>query len=198
MLKLLSFFVALPMLTGCKTSKLSEDDLKWNPYKGNEVLIFENNNGDMDTIFILKVHKEKVSDDPLATMPKYHETLSIGVRHSDPTPPDGGHRYLEGTFFRLTSTENKNTHISFDLAAKKAWFYSGNYYKEELKKLPAIELSTKNFKYNDIIKLEPKSVEYADRNEFITAVYWSKSNGYIRFDLKNGVYWELIKKYSSP
>jgi len=82
------------------------------------------------------------------------------------------------------------------LAAKDSWFYGGNFL--ELKDLDTIEQSTLNTKsniYTDIIVLTPESNEYFDRSNFLIKVYWSKSNGLIRFDKKDSVYWELTKKY---
>jgi hypothetical protein len=29
------------------------------------------------------------------------------------------------------------------------------------------------------------------RSDFVTKVYWSKSKGLVRYDKKDGVYWEL-------
>ena len=196
MLKIsLVVFWLLFMTSSCKSYKLTRDDLKWNPYKGNEILVFQNDNGDIDTIFVISVERLKNPDDPLAVSPNYHESVEVMVKHSDPTPPND-HRYLQSPFLKLYSAKDKNTLINFALTAKNAWFYSGKYNKNELEKLATAELVTKNFKYDDVLRLVPKSMEYFERDEFITTVYWSKKDGYVRFDLKNGVYWELIKKYS--
>ena len=68
-----------------------------------------------------------------------------------------------------------------------------------LKDLDTIQLRTFTTKlktYNDIILLAPGSNEYSDRSNFITQVYWSKSEGLIRYDKKDSVYWELTTKYN--
>ncbi len=57
-------------------------------------------------------------------------------------------------------------------------------------------LRTKAKIYYDIIVVTPESEEYADRSNFLTKVYWSKSEGLIRFDKKDSIYWELANKYS--
>ncbi len=178
-------------IIGCRTTyKLSKDDLRFNPYKGGEALIFKSSQGDIDTIFIREVTITSVPNDPLAILPKYHDVLNVNVKHSDPTSING-HRYLESCFFELTATNDHNTIFGFNLAAKKALFYADSFFKEDLEKLSIVELITKAFTYKDVIKLAPQSLKYYERDEFIVAVYWSKKTGYVRFDLKNGLYWEL-------
>ncbi len=179
-------------ILGCsKTYKLNSDDLKRNPYNGGEILIFQNNHGMTDTIFIKSVNRTKTVDDNLSVFPNYHESLDVMVKHSDPTPPNE-QRYLESSFFNLYATNDKNTIFTFSLAAKNSWFYADTYYKNDLDKLSVQKFTGKNFVYEDVIKLEPQRMEYFERNEFVTAVYWSKSKGYVGYDLKNGVHWELV------
>ena len=57
-------------------------------------------------------------------------------------------------------------------------------------------LQTKLKIYHDIIVVIPDSDKYIDRSNYLTKVYWSKSEGLIRYDKKDNVYWELTKKYS--
>ena len=177
---------------GCsKTSKLNIADLKWNPYKGGEVLVFHSNQGDTDTIFVQNVRRAKTDDDPLAMFPNQSEVLNVIVKHTDPIPPNRNQGYSEDSFFELWAASDKNTRIRFKLSAKNSWFYGDYYHKNDLENLTTTTLTTKSITYNDVIVLEPQSKEYYDRDAFVTAVYWSKSKGYVRYDLKNGVYWEL-------
>jgi len=184
-------------MTSCsRTIKLDEKDFRWIPYKGNETLVFSSTTGDTDTIFLSGSNRQITPNDPLAVFPTNFEHFSISARHSDPSPPNGNHRYLEGAFLQLSAFKNKQAYLSIDLAAKDSWFYGGNFL--ELKDLDTIEQSTLNTKsniYTDIIVLTPESNEYFDRSNFLIKVYWSKSNGLIRFDKKDSVYWELTKKY---
>lgn len=196
MYKSILFCISVIGIFGCSpTYKLNKEDLEWNPYEGGEILIFQSNKDDIDTIFIKEVKKESVPVDPLAIFQKYYEVLDVYVKHSNPTPIHE-HNYVENSFLNIAATSDKNTIIDFDLAAKNSSFYASSYYKKDIDMLPVRKLVTKKFTYNDVIILEPQSLEYYERDEFITAVYWSKGNGYVRYDLKNGVFWELIKKYS--
>ena len=59
-----------------------------------------------------------------------------------------------------------------------------------------ITLQTNLKLYKDIIIIEPDTTNliFSDRSHFVTKLYWSRSEGLIRFDKKNNVYWELVKK----
>jgi hypothetical protein len=191
MLKISVIALLLCMLPACSsTYRLSPDDIKWNPYKGGEVLVFQSNNGNTDTLFVKEVETAKTPTDNLALFPNHREILNVVVTHTRPIPFNTEER-MEDSFFELYGTKDKNTLINFQFKARNAWFYSESYYKKDLEKSAALQLTTKNAVYFDVIKLEPASKEYADRNEFVTALYWSRSKGYVRFDLKNNVYWEL-------
>lgn len=197
MYKCMLVYITIIGLMGCRvTYELNKDDLKWNPYKGGEVLVFQSSQGDSDTIFVKEVRTTSVPNDPLAIFQKYHDVLNVNVKHSDPKSINE-HRYLENCFFELTATNDHNTIFGFSLAAKNSWFYTDSFFKKDLEMLSIGELITKNNIYKDVIKLEPKSNRYYDRDEFIVAVYWSKNTGYVRFDLKNGVYWELMNPHMS-
>jgi hypothetical protein len=194
---LLTFF----FLYSCgKTIRLSEKDFRWIPYKGNETLVFNSNTGDTDTIFLTGTKRDTSPTDPLDMFPTNLEHYIISSTRSDPSPPSGNHRYLEGSVFvELSASEKKNNaFLSFDLTTKDSWFY-GNNSSWSLKTFDTLKgdvLQTKVKTYYDIIIVTPDTDEYIDRSNFLTKVYWSKSEGLIRFDKKDSVYWELTKKYS--
>lgn len=181
------------LFIGCgKNYNLSKSDLKWNPYKGGEVLVFHCNKGDTDTIIVQAIETAKVDSDPLAPFPNHQEILNVIVKHSTPF---NSKQKMEDSFVRLEAVKDKNTLVSFKLLAKNSWFYSESYYINDLNKLKENAMTIKGNIYSDVIVIEPqeniKKEYYDERDEFVTKLYWSKSKGYIRYDLKNGVYWEL-------
>ena len=192
----LTFF----LLTSCgKTIRLSTKDFRWIPYKGNETLVFNSNTGDIDTIFLTGTKRYISPTDPLDMFPTNLEHFIISSTRSDPSPPSGNHRYLDGSIFvELSASKQKhNAFLSFDLTAKDSWFY-GNNDSWSLKTIDTLRgdtLQTKSKLYYDIIVVTPDSDEYVDRSNYLTKVYWSKSEGLVRFDKKDSVYWELTKKY---
>jgi len=198
MLKLALSFICLFIITSCgKTIKLSEKDFSWVPYKGNEILVFNSTTGETDTLFLLGVGRESVPSVPLDLFPTNLDHFSIGAKHSDPSPPSGNHRYLESDFFNLSVGEDKESYLSIHFTAKDAWFYGGSFLDlKDLDTIKQVTLETKAKRFTDIIILNPDSDEYSNRSNFITYLYWSKSQGLIRYDKKDGVYWELTSKYS--
>ena len=190
--------LAIIALTSCgKTVRLTDKDFRWIPYKGNETLVFSSNTGDADTIFLIGTDRGISPSDPLDPFPTNLEHFTIAARHTDPNPPDGNHRYLESIFLELSASRDGLPYLTLHHTAKNAVFYGSGF--TDLKGLDTIKfilLQTKFKTYNDIILLSPESNQYSDRSDFITKVYWSKSEGLIRYVKKNNVYWELTKKYS--
>jgi hypothetical protein len=185
------------LLTSCgKTIRLADKDFRWIPYKGNETLVFSTNTDETDTLFLLRTERQTVPSDPLDVFPTELEHFTIAARHSDPAPPSGNHRYLESIFLELSASEYKSPYLTLQHTGKDAWFYGGQFMElKELDKIKLVSLVTKLKTYQDIVLLYPDSDEYADRSDFITKVYWSKSEGLIRYDKKDSVYWELTGKF---
>jgi hypothetical protein len=183
------------ILISCNpTYKLSDYDLSWMPYKGNETLVFSSNSGLVDTIFLIGSMRHIYSRDRLLDpFPPKFERLAVSCKHTDPNYD----RYLEGIFVELSASSAKDSaNLTIDLTAKNSWFYGGRLLKlKYLDSFKKMTLKTKTKTYSDIIILKPESDEYSDRSNFVKQVYWSKSEGVIRFDKKDSVYWELIKKY---
>ena len=185
-------------LTSCgKTIRLADEDFRWIPYKGTETLFFSSSKGDTDTIFLLGTDRQTVPSDPLDVFPTELEHYTIAARHSDPSPPDGNHRYLESIFLELSASEYKSPYLTLLHTGKDAWFYGGQFMElKDLDTLHLVSLVTKLKTYHDIVILYPESYEYLGRSDFITRIYWSKSEGIIRYDKKDSIYWELTRKYS--
>ncbi|NQY07553.1 MAG: hypothetical protein HRT68_15495 [Flavobacteriaceae bacterium] len=80
--------------------------------------------------------------------------------------------------------------MQFENARFAGWGFEIN----QLNKYPTLTLTTKAGIFKDVIKL--KSVMYyPERENAVQFMYWSKKNGYIKFERKDGLTWELIKKY---
>jgi hypothetical protein len=178
--------------------ELSANDDKWMPYSGNEILVFNSNNGETDTIFFLK--KDISTAYPEAQNPfgTTYEEISIFCRHSDPDPPDGQHRYLENPFVELGKSKDGNARLHFDLYAKDATFYRLSGLKiDSLADQTPITFQTKYRAYKDVYVIDDEDwLNFKQRSDYVTKLYWSRSEGLIRYDKQNGIYWELEKKYS--
>ena len=196
--KYIPIFLLIIQLTSCgKTIRLADEDFRWIPYKGTEILVFSSSTGDTDTIFLLGTNRQTAPSDPLDVFPTELEHYTIASRHSDPAPSDRNHHYLESVFLELSASEYKSPYLTLHHTGKDAWFYGGQFMElKDLDTLHLVSLVTKLKTYHDIVILYPESYEYLGRSDFITRIYWSKSKGIIRYDKKDSIYWELTRKYS--
>jgi len=188
------------VLTSCsKQLKLSEDDLKWQPYQGGETLVFQSESGEVDTIFINANIKSYTgpSDHDWSWIKDQAESISVGYKYSAPKPFKGSQpRYLKGVLLSLSSKDlGEDLWIQFSFRAKGAWFYDSSKFKNELKKIPLSTLVTPYRAFEDIRIIQASEEEYRHRTNYIERMYWSMAEGYVRYDLKDGRYWEMINKY---
>ena len=198
-LKFISALAIVFLFMSCERHyKLSDNDYKWFPYSGNEILVFNSNNGDRDTIFFLKKDTLTVYPEAQSPFGTTYEEVSIFCRHSDPDPPDGQHRYLENSFIELGKSKDRNARLHFHLYAKDATFYKLSGLKiDSLGNQIQITLQTKYKAYNDVYVVDDEDwLNFKQRSDYVTKLYWSKSEGLIRYDKQNGIHWELEKKFS--
>ena len=122
--KLILFLFSILFLVSCgQTNKLSEDDYKWMPYKGDETLVFASNKGDTDTIFLLNKDTVLAYAEPQSVNGIKYEVVSVFCKHSDSNMPDGKHRYLKNNFLKIEKAKDNRAEISIRLSAKEAKFY---------------------------------------------------------------------------
>jgi len=168
------------------------------PYSGTETLVFSSNTGDTDTIFFLKKDTLLAYPEAQRLNGVQYEVVSIVCKHSDTWPPDGKHRYLENYFIELQKSKDGKARLDIGLAAKDAHFYRLQGPKvDSLEKEKTTILQTKQKLYTDIYIINGVDwLNFKQRSDFVAKVYWSKSEGLIRYDKQDSVYWELTKKYS--
>jgi len=168
------------------------------PYEGNETLVFSSNTGDTDTIFFLKKDTLIAYPEAQALNGRTYEVVRIFCRHSDVWSPDGSHRYLDNDFVELKKSKDKKARLHFNLSAKDAKFYRLTGIRiDSLAQQQFTSLATKHKPYNDIYVIDDEDwLNFKQRSDYVTKLYWSKSEGLIRYDKQDSVYWELTNKYS--
>ena len=186
------------LLISCdQENKLTGEDYKWMPYKGNETYVFKSNKEDIDTIFLLKKDTMLASPEAQSLNGTKCEIVSVFCKHTDPVSIDGKERYIENYFFEIKKDIDNKAEITILLAAKDAIFYRISSIKiDSLNKIKPFTLQTQYGKYDDVFLFNSEDYldKFRQRSNFITKVYWSKSNGLVRYDKKDTVYWELAKK----
>ncbi len=194
MLKNIIFIIFSVILTiSCsRTYRLSKSDFEWQPYKKGDILVFKSIDNERDTIFINGIKSYLNPDDPM--MPKeYNETLFISGERSLSKPrKQAGHLfYREYIDILEVFSGEENTYLTF--VFKK---------KSDTLSYPTTVLSIDNLKYKfkEKSKLSHNSIlieakDYYDLNfEYdLNFFWWSKQFGYVRYEFKNGIYWELEK-----
>ncbi len=197
--QLVLFLFSTSFLMSCgQSNSLSEEDYKWMPYTGNETLVFKSTTGETDTIFLLKKDTLFAYAEPQSINGIKYEVVSIFCKHTDSNIPNGKHRYLNNIFFKVEKAEDNRTEIDIRVLAKDAKFYKLSTIKiDSLNKENPSSLQTQYGQYDDVyvINAEDYLGNLHQRSNFITKVFCSKSNGLIRYEKKDTVYWELAKKW---
>jgi hypothetical protein len=184
--RILPILFIMILVLSCK-KELKENERNWNPYVMNEVIVFESSEKQLDTIVINEIIDNAVSSSPA---PELYRHTSLIVRRKLRLKENN---YAStGVLSISSSTPKKLAQIGFPLYFENANF-AGWYNLKDLEKYPIISVTTKAGTFNDVIKL--KSVMYRPkRKNSVQFMYWSKKDGYIKFEKADGFTWELIKK----
>lgn len=168
------------------------------PYNGNETLVFTSITGATDTIFFLKKDTLTAFPEAQALNGIEYEVVSIFCNHSDTWAQGDKHRYLENFFVELKKSKDGKARLDIGLAAKDAHFYRlFGPLVDSLDKEKAVTVQIKNKTYNDVYIINSEDwPDYKNRSDYVTKVYWSKSNGLIRYDKQDSIFWELTNKYN--
>lgn len=195
---IISGLIISSLLSCRQTYRLSEEEYDWMPYKGTETLVFTSKNKETDTIFFLKKDTLVAYPEAQAINGKTYEVVRIFCKHSDVWKPDNSLRYLENDFVELKKSKDKKGRLHFNLSAKDAKFYRLTGIPiDSLKQQPFKTLETKNKIYSDVYVIDDEDwMDFKQRSDYVTKLYWSKSEGLVRYDKQDGNYWELSKKYS--
>lgn len=195
-IKWIFFIFSISVVVSCsRTNRLSQKDYKWMPYTGSETLVFKSNTGIEDTVFLLKKDTLLAYPEAQSLTGILYEVLSVSGKHTDPT--EGEHRYLENNLFKINKAKDKLAEIDIFFSAADATFYRSSKIKlDSLEKEKPSMLPTQHANYNDVYVFNGEDeLGYGKRSNFITKLYWSKSNGLVRYDKRDSVYWELSKKW---
>jgi len=195
--QIILFCFSVLFLVSCgQTNRLTEEDYLWMPYNGNEMLVFKSNAGEIDTIFLLKKDTLLAYPEAQSINGVKYEVVSVFCKHSDPNILQGKHRYLENVFLEVKKSKNRQAEINILLSAKDANFYRlSRITTDSLSKVKQVTLQTSYGQYDDVYVIEGEDYlgSLSQRSDFVVKLYWSKSEGLIRYDKKDSVFWELSK-----
>jgi len=190
------------MSCGSKTYKLSDSDFDWVPYKGKDTLVFTSNTGDTDTLFLR--NGKRYMDykvDPLSMTPSDStENFDISYKYNYFDTIQKINNFGVFPLIIMKRTKEGATNIGFSITRNKAYFDGMKFFEiEHLKNLKLVTIEANLKKYDDVFIIVPdtSSLKNSNRNDYVLKMYWSKSQGLIRFDKNNNIYYTLTKKYST-
>jgi len=190
-----SFFILAFFVSCSSHHKLKEDDIKYIPYNGNEILVFKSDKDRTDTFFLKGMGNFNGCGDPLDFFPDKCDGISLNCTRTDPNYD----RYLDGQrLVEIIAGSDKQTYISFDIILKGSWFYNlDSYSLSEFDKMPNSKLRIDDKVYNDVKIFEANNYaqQYSDRDNYVERFYWSVSHGFLGLDRKDEE-WRLIEKYT--
>lgn len=189
-------FSGLFLASCSRTVRLSEEDYSWMPYNGDETLIFKSSTGETDTIFLLKKDTLWGYPDPALSTNRY-EIVSTFCKHTDSYLRNSKHRYLESYFLKIRKNMNGKAELIIGLSGNDAEYYNLRAIRiDSLHKEQPVTIQISSAQYTDVYLIYPDDYakNFYNRSSFVTKLYWSKSSGLIRYDKKDGVYWELVKE----
>lgn len=187
-LKLVFIFCSLILILSSCGTKLKKDDTKYIPYDGNEILVFQSNKNELDTIFLTGISKFNACYDPLSLFKPACDGKKLSCKRSDPNYD----RYFTDKSLMSISKIKNETFIGFDIKLRHSWFYGKEFMDiENFKKLPNSELKIGDKIFNDVKIIEADN-SYIERENYVERFYWSVSQGFLGLDQRNRN-WRLLK-----
>jgi hypothetical protein len=187
--------LAILVFASCgKTQRLTKEDFSWMPYKGTEMLAFTSNSGATDTIFSIKRDTLLAYPEAQSVTGTKYEVVSVFCKHTDKTSDT--YRYLENSLVEIKKYKDAKARLHIHLSTKDANFYMlSGFSIDSLEKFKPIALQTKYDYYNDVYVLTAEDwLNFKERSDYVTKIYWSKAQGIIRYDTQDATYWELTNK----
>lgn len=171
MKRLIVLFSVLLMLFSCKTYQLSQKDLEWQPYKKGDVLLFESNKGEIDTIDIKNVEVHTNPDDPLSVFPNKLQSLFVIAE--------------KGVLEMKANESGTSVHFTIRLGENKLKYPN---VVQSIKEMNGLN-KDKNGRY--IIEAKEYYDNMRDQSFDLRYIYWSKEYGYLGLEFKENYVWTL-------
>jgi hypothetical protein len=181
----ISILSILALFFSCRTTyRIEKTEFDLIPYSGEEILVYESNQNEIDTI-ILKKYKgwSKTEKTPYRIYHNRYEKYGIKLTSSK-----------VNFLIELNAFDWKG--IRIDLRQKSEsnnYINNTRFTKSEFENIPNITLEISNKEYNDVKIILGENSGLKNRNSIIK-FYWSKKNGLLGWDSYK-TKWRLKKKY---
>lgn len=179
----------LTICFGCKTYKLDNKDMEWNPYKAGDILVFKDDFGVFDTVYITSINVFTNPSDPLSVHPEHIQSMVVEASYTDPYRSN---IRIEGGYLKLTKRQD-GLSVYFDLKMRNALLYDNMFLAKDLDRLKPMRIDDPRSNYLGVIEIRSSDTQYANRSNFIKSFYWKKGVGYVKIQLANNT-WMLVNK----
>jgi len=176
--------------------RLTESDLKLNPYKTGDTLVFQSDKGESDTLVIYSSNRQVLRERCYSFLTCIFTNLTKNSWEGFYVNANKPREFGTGESILTIRVEpNGAKTIYFGLVIKNACWYSDS--ENDLAKfnsLPITTITTRDQTFSDVLTIVSNNLEYQARKDFIENIYWSKSFGFVGFNKLNGDKWTVTKK----
>ena len=185
------------MFLSCNPNyRLTESDLKLNPYKTGDTLVFQSDKGESDTLVIYSSNRQVLRERCYSFLTCIFTNLTKNSWEGFYVNANKPREFGTGESILTIRVEpNGAKTIYFGLVIKNACWYSDS--ENDLAKfnsLPITTITTRDQTFSDVLTIVSNNLEYQARKDFIENIYWSKSFGFVGFNKLNGDKWTVTKK----
>jgi len=191
------FILILALLFCGKRYRLTKKDTDFNPYKVGDSLLFHSDKDKKDTLIIASIERRKLNYNSYFFFDYEYlfgdtwETYEVSTKFSN------NRGAPSSNILTIRAEPNGTKTISFDFTLNHAFWYGNEYLEKDANNILNLQITKFErglLKFNDVIVVPSSDEEYKERDDYIYKIYWSKSNGFVGFDMLNGEEWAITKK----
>ena len=179
--------ICLGLFSSCNKYKFTKSNYEWIPYIKGDILVFESNKNEKDSILIKEVIIVSNPDDPLAIFPNYHETLFISGEVLSKLGTSSRSQYkpnIRVEILKMFADKESVIEFNFSKVGDTLTYAKATY---SINKLEELFIDTPD----SSIKIKTDETYALDYD--LLYIYWNKKFGYTKLEFKNGINYELKK-----
>lgn len=193
---LILFFVLIGIVFLKTNNRLTENDIKFNPYQVGDTLFFQSDRNEKDTLIIYSLDRRKLNEKCYSFLTCiytniFYETLE--GYYINTTAPNK--TWTGNSLITIRAEKDNYKTIYFDLYVDNAcWYGDSETDLDKIRLYQTTSFNTEKMTINDVIVIVSENKDYVDRDDYIKRLYWSKTLGIVGFDKLNGDKWLVVKK----
>jgi hypothetical protein len=175
---------------GCSEYLLNDNDLKWQPYQIDDILVFKSEENLIDSIKIVEIQSYRNPEDNLSFTSPNHESLFVNGELLNPSKDKQHLKHVP--LLKLYADQVTKVNFILERSYDTLTYAKGNYETKELSSFNISKYSD-NACLNDVIEIKPNYTGGINYQFDLESYLWSKKHGYIKCSFKNGKFFKLEK-----